>query len=112
VLSPGPSLYTDASAVMVGCQLAQCDDSGVEHPVAFASQKLTATQCAWSVNEREAYAIVWALNRFRNIIFGAQISKLTLYKRRPWRQNPWAGLDQTNARLHSESMCTYELEDQ
>ena len=31
------NLYTDASAVMVGCQLTQYDDSGVEHPVAFAS---------------------------------------------------------------------------
>jgi len=52
------SLYTDASAVMVGCQLAQGDDSGVEHPAAFASQKLTATECVWSVIEREVYAIV------------------------------------------------------
>jgi len=58
------TLYTDASAVMVGCQLTQCDDMGAEHPVAFASHKLTASQCAWSVIEREAYAIVWALNRF------------------------------------------------
>ena len=72
------SLYNDASAVMVGCQLAQCDDSAVEHPVAFASQKLTATQCAWSVIEREAYAIVWALNRFRNIILGLKFLSLQI----------------------------------
>jgi len=71
------NLYTDASAIMVGCQLAQCDDVGVEHPVAFASQKLTATQCAWSVIEREAFAIVWSLNRFRNIIFGSRITVFT-----------------------------------
>jgi len=45
--------------------------------VAFASHKLTATQCAWSVIEQEAYAVVWALGRFRNIIFGAQISVFT-----------------------------------
>ena len=68
------NLYTDASAVMVGCQLTQYDDSEVEHPVAFASHKLTATQCAWSVIEREAYAVVWALGRFRNNFWGTDIS--------------------------------------
>jgi len=34
-------LYTDASAISVGCQLAQRDNTGQVHPVAFASQKLT-----------------------------------------------------------------------
>ena len=53
-------LRTDASAVQVACQLAQSDAAGNEHPVGFASQKLTSTQCCWSVIEREAYAIVWA----------------------------------------------------
>ena len=66
-------LYTDTSAIAVGCQLAQCDDCGDEHPVAYASAKLTVTQCNWAVIEREAYAIVWALGRFRNIIFGAPV---------------------------------------
>jgi len=64
-------LYTDTSAIAVGCQVAQCDEDGDEHPVAYASSKLTVTQCNWAVNEREAYAIVWALGRFRNIMFGA-----------------------------------------
>ena len=36
-----------------------------------------ATQCAWSVIEREAFAIVWSLNRFRNIIFGSRITVFT-----------------------------------
>jgi hypothetical protein len=89
-------LYTDASAFCVGAQLAQIfDDDAVddgrdsssravgrgeyvappgEHPIAYASQKLTATQCAWSTVEREAYAIIWALNRFKDIIFGAHIT--------------------------------------
>ena len=71
------TLYTDASAVMVVCQLTQCDDMGAEHPVAFASHKVTVSQCAWSVIEREAYAILWALNRFRNIVWGARIKILT-----------------------------------
>jgi len=51
-------LYTDASAVAVGSQLTQFDDNGVEHPVAYASIKLSTTQSAWSVIEREVFAIV------------------------------------------------------
>jgi len=43
------------------------------HPLAFVSQKLTTTQCRWSTIEREAYAIVWALGRFRDLIFGSRI---------------------------------------
>jgi len=48
-----------------------------EHPVAYASLKLTASQCAWSVNEREAFAVVWALKRFTNVVFGASITVFT-----------------------------------
>ena len=70
-------LYTDASATAVACQLAQYDDEGAEHPVAYASQKLTVSQCAWSVIEREAFAIVWALQRFHNVIFGAHLTVFT-----------------------------------
>ena len=30
----------------------------------------------WATVKREAYAVIWALNRFRDIIFGA---KITIY---------------------------------
>jgi len=67
-------LYTDASGVAVGCCLAQCNVEDEEHPVAYASQKLTPTQCSWATVEREAYAVVWALSRFRDMIFGSPIT--------------------------------------
>ena len=35
---------------------------------------LTATQCQWATIEREAYAIVWALERFRNHVLGHRIT--------------------------------------
>jgi len=66
-------LHTDASGTAVGAALGQKDASGIEHPLAFVSQKLTATQCRWTTIEREAYAIVWALGRFRGLIFGSRI---------------------------------------
>ena len=62
------SLYTDANQFAVGCCLAQLNDSGVEFPVAYASQRLTSTQNAWSTSEKEAYAVISAVTRFRTII--------------------------------------------
>jgi hypothetical protein len=44
-----------------------------ERPVAFCSQKLSPTQSAWSTIEREAYAVIYALNKFHHIIFGAPL---------------------------------------
>jgi len=43
-------------------------------PLAFASQKLTGPQSAWSTIEREAFVIIWALNRFKDIVCGAEIT--------------------------------------
>jgi len=54
--------------------LGQLDDLGVEQPLAFASQKLTDTQATWATIEKEAYAVIWALNRFRNLVYGSPIS--------------------------------------
>jgi len=68
-------LYIDASQFSV--RLAQTDMYNIGHAVAYGSQKLTQTQCAWSNIERDAYAVVWALKRFRPIIFGSQISVFT-----------------------------------
>jgi len=62
------SIY-DASGTVVGATLGQRDTSGVEHPLAFVSQKLTTTQCRWSTIEREAYAI----GSLQGLIFGSRI---------------------------------------
>ena len=68
------TLHTDVSGRAVGATLGQLNDSGVEQPLAFASQKLTDTQATWATIEKEAYAVIWALNRFRNLVYGSPIS--------------------------------------
>ena len=67
-------LHTDASGVAVGATLGQLDKDGVEHPLAFASHKLSGSQCNWSTIEREAYAIIWALDKFRDTVYGSNIT--------------------------------------
>ena len=66
-------LYTDSSLYAVGCCLSQIDELGNEHPIAYGSHKLTPAQSNWSTNEQQAFAILWALNRFHDIIFGAHV---------------------------------------
>jgi hypothetical protein len=67
-------LHTDASGTAVGCCLGQWDDKGGEHPVAYASQKFNSSQANWATIEKEAYAVIWALQKYRSIIFGAEIT--------------------------------------
>jgi hypothetical protein len=66
-------LLVDASGIAVGCCLIQWTSGGLEKPIAFASAKLTDTQRAWATIEREAYAVIFALRKFRTFIFGAKI---------------------------------------
>jgi len=47
---------------------------GVEVPVAFSSTKLTGAQRSWSTIEREAYAALVALQKYRKWIFGTKVT--------------------------------------
>ena len=69
-------LLVDASERAIGCCLIQWDDEKQEKPIAFASKKLTNTQSRWSTIEREAYAVIWALNRFKSWIC---LSKIKIF---------------------------------
>lgn len=69
-------VYTDSSAFAVGSILAQTDENGDERVIQYASQQLNDTQSRWSASEREAYAIIVALNRFRQYLLG---NRFTLY---------------------------------
>ena len=67
-------LFTDSSDVAVGVALTQVRETDDTHlPVAFASSKLTPTQCRWSTIEREAFGVVFGLRKFEHIIWGRRI---------------------------------------
>ena len=70
--SKGYILQVDASGYAVGACVSQVDELG-EHPIAYASQKLTDSQTKWSTIEKEAFAVVWALKRFDSLLFGTDI---------------------------------------
>ena len=67
-------IYCDASNIAVGCCVIQWSSDGREMPIALASAKLSGSQISWAAIEKEAYAIIWALNKFRTWIFGSHIT--------------------------------------
>ena len=70
-------LEVDASDYAVGGVLSQEDQSGHLKPVAFFSRKLEGTpgkgQVGWSIREKETYAIVLMLLKFRSWVASSQI---------------------------------------
>jgi hypothetical protein len=60
------NLLVDASDYAISGILTQSNDNGVEVPIAFFSAKLNPTQRAWATVEKEAYAALTALRRYRN----------------------------------------------
>ena len=70
-------IQCDASNYAVGACLAQVDIEGNEHPVEFASSKLSDTQSRWSTIEKEAYAVIFALRKFDSIVYRQPITIYT-----------------------------------
>jgi hypothetical protein len=60
-------LQTDSSDYGIGAYCFQLVDN-VEQPVAFVSKSITSTQFKWSIIQKEAYAIFYALRHLRAIL--------------------------------------------
>lgn len=64
-------LAVDASDLGVGAVLLQVDASGVDKPVAYFSKKLNCHQKAYSTIEKEALALVLAVQHFEVYVSNA-----------------------------------------
>ena len=64
-------IHSDASEHSVPGVLSQPDEEGKENPIAFYSIKLNKQQRNWSVVEKEAFATLLALKKFRGWMWGA-----------------------------------------
>ena len=53
-------VHVDASSIALGIILAQ-PGGGIDHPIAFASRKLSSTERNYTTIEREGLAMVYAL---------------------------------------------------
>ena len=72
-------LYTDSSDTCIGAFLTQeCD--GDEKPIYYLFHKLSRSQCKWSVVEKEAFAIHFALQKLDYYLHNSQFVIRTDYK--------------------------------
>ncbi len=71
------TMFTDASALGLGAVLMQPDQHGKLHAIAYASRTLSQAEKNYSVTHLEALAVVWALKKFRNIVYGYKITIFT-----------------------------------
>lgn len=67
------TIHVDASDYAVAGLLTQPADDGTDRPVEFISGKLNPTQTKWSTIEKETFATIWALKKFRKWIFGKPV---------------------------------------
>jgi len=49
------------------------DEEGIERPISFFSSKFAATQRNWATIEQEAYAVLFALKRYRHWVLGTKV---------------------------------------
>jgi transposase InsO family protein len=78
-------LTTDASDYAIGAVLSQKDEiSGIERPIYFLSKSLDDCQRKYTVTEKELYAIIYALEKFRPYIYGRQFTIHTDHRALLW----------------------------
>ena len=67
----------DASSIALGVILAQPTEGGLDHPIAFASKKLSSVEHNYTTTEREGLVMVCALHKFKHYLLGAHFKMFT-----------------------------------
>ena len=66
-----------ASLLGLGASLLQENESGVVHPVAYASKSLSGAEKRYACIERELLAIVFGTQRFHTYVYGRKFRVIT-----------------------------------
>lgn len=71
-------LQVDASNLGAGAVLLQTSEDDIDHPIGFFSRKFNKYQLNYSVIEKEALALIWALQHFE-VYVGSAVGPLVVY---------------------------------
>ena len=83
-------IVCDASASGVGCALLQVQE-GEPVVLEFGSKKLTTAERKWDTREREAYAIKWSLEKFRDYVKASSVLVVTDHESLRWMNSANSG---------------------
>ena len=79
------TITTDASEYGIGAVLSQRDEaSGIQRPIMFISTTFDDTQRRYTVTEKELFAIVYALKKFKPYIYGRKFEIVTDHRALVW----------------------------
>ena len=70
-------VHVDASTIALEAILAQPRTGDLDHPIAFASIKLSNLEHNYNMTEREGLAMVYALQKFRHYLLGKHFKMFT-----------------------------------
>ena len=73
-------VITGANKQGLGAVLLQKNENGLFQPIAFASRSLTDVESRYSQTEREALAVVFSCERFKNYVYGLKFTIATDHK--------------------------------
>ena len=63
-------VHVDASSFVLGIVLTQPGEGAIDHPIAFASTKLSTAEKKYTTIEREGLGMVYVLQKFRCYLLG------------------------------------------
>jgi hypothetical protein len=70
-------VHVDASSIALGEVLAQSGEGDIDHPLAFASKKLSTVEVNYTTTELEGLAMVYALQKFCHYFLGGHFKMFT-----------------------------------
>ncbi len=71
-LSKTFSLQVDWQPNGVAAILSQTDEDSKEHVIAYASKKLSGSECNWSATDGECFAALWGIKKFHHFLHGTK----------------------------------------
>ena len=86
-MNRGFEVSTDASDMGLGCVLSQRTADGRDMPVCFASKSFSDSERNWHIRDKEVFALIFAVRKFRSYLLGKPFMWFTDHCGLQWLKN-------------------------